>query len=95
VPFVGRGYGRISATRGGLCHASGPELGRAWNRAPECVTSASITVESRPCSGCGTDLSDPALATPTPSGESWWCEACIRRTLEAIRESPDCSEDAS
>ena len=30
----------------------------------------SITVESRPCSGCGTGLSAPVLATPTPHGHS-------------------------
>ena len=29
----------------------------------------------------------PALLTPSPEGESWWCEACVRRTLQAIEES--------
>jgi hypothetical protein len=53
----------------------------------KCVTSALIAVESHPCSGCGTDLSVPALATPVPEGQAWWCEACVGRTLEAIEES--------
>ena len=73
----------------------GSGTGRAWNRASEgvCVTSVSITVETRPCSGCGTELSAPALVTPTPTGESWWCEACVRRTLQAIEESRQAPED--
>jgi hypothetical protein len=58
-----------------------------------CITSVSIIVESHPCSGCGTDLSVPALATSTPDGESWWCEACVRRALEAVRQSTEDSED--
>jgi hypothetical protein len=55
------------------------------------VISVPITVEPHPCSGCGTDLTAPALTTPTESGESW-CEECVRRTLDAIqttRDSPD------
>ena len=46
--------------------ASGPELGRDWDRAPEavCVASVSVTMESRPCSGCGTALSAPATDVP-------------------------------
>jgi hypothetical protein len=58
-----------------------------------CVTSVLITVESRPCSGCGTYLSAPGLITPTSGGESWWCQACVCRTLEAIRESREDPEN--
>ncbi len=45
-------------------------------------------MESRPCSGCGTELTTPALITPANSGE-WWCEECVVRTLEAIQKSRD------
>lgn len=48
-----------------------------------------VTIESHPCSGCGTDLVIPALSTPNESGESWWCEKCVRRTLQAIEEAAD------
>ena len=51
-----------------------------------CLTSVGETMESRPCSGCGTDLRTPGLTTPTDVGESWWCEDCVRRTLEAIQK---------
>ena len=83
----------IARRKGGLRHASGPELSRAGTTNCVCVTSVSITVETRPCSGCGTDLTAPALATPTPNGESWWCEACVRRTLQAIEESRQAPEN--
>ena len=36
---------------------------------------------------------NPALATPTPDEESWWCEACVRRTLQAIEESRQAPEN--
>ena len=50
-------------------------------------------MESRPCSGCGTELTAPALITPAETGESWWCEDCVHGTLKAIQESSDSPED--
>jgi hypothetical protein len=36
---------------------------------------------------------DPALITLTNSGESWWCQECVIRTLEAIQKSRDGPDD--
>lgn len=58
-----------------------------------CVTSVGGTMESRTCSGCGTELTTPALITPNEPGESWWCEECVLRTLKAIQDSRDAPDD--
>ena len=58
-----------------------------------CVSWVGGTMESRPCSGCGTELTTPALITPNEPGESWWCEDCVLRTLKAIQESSEGPED--
>jgi hypothetical protein len=55
-----------------------------------CLTSDGESMEeAHPCSGCGTELTAPALITPTDTGESWWCEVCVRRTLKAIQKSSE------
>lgn len=58
-----------------------------------CVISADVNMETHRCSGCGSDLAIPALTTPSEPGESWWCEECVRRTLDAIERTTDGPED--
>ena len=78
--------GPCSVLRLGLGQSEGSPLVPLWGRvarrkrrfmepsAGRRVRSlVSITMESRTCSGCGIDLSAPALATPAPEGPSWWC----------------------
>ena len=81
----------------GRRHGTTLELLRTISTVPTgvCVTSALIAVESHSCAGCDRGLSAPALTIRTPKGESWWCEECVRRTLQAIQESSEAAEGGS
>ena len=76
----------IARRNGGLLHASGPVMGRAWNRAPE-VRVRNLGVDHRgnsPLRRLRHGLDHPRLGDTDTNGESWWCEECVRRTLQAI-----------